>query len=338
MVSLADGPAAAEAYVVHGLRRLETDPAEVRVTYLDAGIMNYVYRVEIPGRTLFLKQALPRVKQHDRLGPDLAGVSPARIQAEWRALALLAEALPPGLRGRVPAPVWYDEENNVLWTAEVAPGAVSLQQALQSGRCDARAAERLGRLLGAVHQVGSGAVSPIWPSRAEDRGNWERFLRMRTVGVLPRAELPPAAEALTRELHAEATRFEKEGMLSHLDAAPKNVLLDADGEVALLDFELGAAISDPAYDPGFLAGHYLLMGENLPAMRDAARGAAGALTRGYREAAPEVDAGWGQRVARYAGLTMLYRLCGSSPAPYLSEQRYGTIREAGLQLLMEAEW
>jgi aminoglycoside phosphotransferase (APT) family kinase protein len=309
------------------------DAASARVTYLDAGIMNYVYRVDVSGRTLFLKQALEKVKQHDRLGPDLAGVSPARIQAEGRALRLLSEHLPPEYRMRVPDVAWYDAENNVLWTHEIAPGSTPLQKLLEEGRFDTQAAQSMGRLLGAIHSAGSGEAPPLWPSRDEDEANWQRFLRMRTVGVLVRADLPVGAEALTRELHDAGAAVARSGMVSHLDAAPKNVLVGDAGEVALLDFELGAAISDPAYDPAFLAGHYLLMGANREGAWEEAVEAAHAVAQGYRETAPEAAPEWYARFTRYAALAMLYRVYGSSPAPYLDPARYSAIRRAALQVL-----
>src|SRR5439155_25436094 len=98
--------------------------------------------------------------------------------------------------------------------------------------------------------------------------------------------------------------------------APKSVLLGDDAAVVLLDFELGDAISDPAYDPGFLAGHYLLMGECRPDLREAAGKAGGAVALGYIDSGPPTDAGWLRRLARYAAATMLYRLYRSTPAPY----------------------
>lgn len=335
---LSQGPDTVEQYLGHAEERLspryrDAGLRRARVTYLDAGIMNWVYRVEAPGGTFFLKQALARVKQHDRLGPDLAAVSPARIHAEARALAILNELLPEPFTRQVPKLAWYDAENNVLWTEAIAPGARSLQQTLQDGRCDPAAAEALGRLLGAIHGVTAGKADPLWPAPEEDAANWERFLRMRTTGVLARAGLPRDVEDEVYRLHASAKAVERPQMVSHLDAAPKNVLLTAGGEVALLDFELGAAVSDPAYDPGFLAGHYLLMGENHPAMRDRSRDAARAVLRGYLETGGPVDRDWPDRAQRYAGLVMLYRIYGSSPAPYLSGERHGAIRAAGLDLL-----
>lgn len=336
--SLADGPAVAEAYVAQSLSCLDLDPSsEIAVAYLDAGIMNYVYRVEAGRRTFFLKQALPQVKEHHRLGPDLAGVSPARIRAEARALQLLANEAAGEHRAAFPAPLWHDEDNNVLWTEEIAPGACSLQQALQQGECAPAVARHAGRLLGAVHSTQTGKVAPLWPSREDDTANWLRFLRMRTTGILERADLSSDTIREVELLFAEAQQAERYGMLSHLDAAPKNVLVSPDGTAALLDFELGAAVSDPAYDPAFLIGHYLLMGENFVAMRDAARRAARAVVDGYRETGPTPDAEWHSRLARYAGLVLLYRLCGSSPAPYLDPTRYAAIRTAGLNLFAARE-
>lgn len=334
--SLADGASVAHEYATNVLQQLGFEPSnDVTVSYLDAGIMNYVYRVQSGGRTFYLKQALPQVKEHHRLGPDLAGVSPARIRAEARALQLLESELSAEYRSAIPAALWHDEENNVLWTEEIAPGARSLQQVLQAGECDPAVARQAGRLLGAVHSTRTGAVPPLWSTGEEDSANWLRFLRMRTTGILQRADLPSDTIREVEALFAEARQAERNGMLSHLDAAPKNVLVGPDRTAALLDFELGAAVSDPAYDPAFLIGHYLLMGENRPEMLGAAREAAWAVVAGYRKTGPATDAAWDDRLARYAGLVLIYRLCGSSPAPYLDPNRYAAIRAAGLAIFRD---
>lgn len=332
--SLAKGDEAVVTYLRERSDLLGSGFAGVQVAYLDAGIMNYVYRVRAEGDTFYLKQALPRVKQHDRLGADLREVSPCRIQAEARALTTLRRKLAPEHVSAVPELVHYDDENNVLWTRETGSGSTSLQSLLQRGDCDAEVAYRLGGLLAAIHAAPL-PEGTLWPTPDQDRGNWLRFLHMRTTGVPPKAELSADAHAITAELFREARRHERPAMISHLDAAPKNVLVGADGEVVLLDFELGAGVSDPAYDAGFLAGHYLLMGENQPAMKEASLQAATALERGYREHSTTVDDGWAGRYCRYAALTMLYRLYGSSPAPYLNPSRYAGIRAYGIELLTE---
>lgn len=336
--SLADGPTVAEAYVRQALPRLGIEPAGgPTVTYLDAGIMNYVYRADAGGRRFYMKQALPQVKEHHRLGRDLAEVSPARIGAEARALQILATDLSEEHRAAIPTPLWHDEENNILWTEEIAPGAQPLQQVLQRGDFDPRVARHTGRLLGAVHSTRHGEVSPLWPSQDEDTANWLRFLRMRTTGILERADLPSPTTREVEALFADGRKAERTGMLSHLDAAPKNVLARPDGTAALLDFELGAAVSDPAFDPAFLIGHYLLMGENLPDKRDAAQEAARAVVEGYLETGPPPDAEWESRLAGYAALVLIYRLYGSSPAPYLDPARYVAIRAAGLELFAKRD-
>jgi hypothetical protein len=328
---LSEGVDRATDYVARHLPTVVEGASDPQITYLDAGIMNYVYRVDLPGETLFLKQALEKVKQHDRLGPDLAGVSPARIAAEANALTLLAEHLTPEFWGCIPEVAWYDEPNNVLWTREIAPGATSLQKRLEAGEFDVDAARRLGVLLAAMHSACD--APPLWPTVEEDDANWERFLKMRTVGVLHRAELPHQAEVATQSLLEDGREHARRGMISHLDAAPKNVLVGSEGQIALLDFELGAAISDPAYDPGFLAGHYLLMGANREDAWSPAIRAAAALAEGYQDTAPAVDPEWETRCLHYAALTMLYRVYGSSPAPYLDPNRYAAIRAQALGIL-----
>jgi hypothetical protein len=332
--SLAEGPERAREYVVKV--RPDLEGGDLEVTYLDAGVMNYVYRVSGHGdRSVFyLKQALAKVKQHKRLGADLAGVSPARIKAEWTALVWLGGSLPKHHRHRVPLTAWLDGNSNILWTREILPGGVSLHDELLSGRCDVEQAKRVGGLLGAVHAAVGEEIPKIWPTEAEDQGNWERFLRMRTFGFTDRARLSPEAQAIVDQLVAEGRANVRTGMISHLDAAPKNWLLRDDGEFALLDFELGAARSDPAYDPGFLAGHYLLMGQNRPEMAEGSVRAVEAMMARYLEEGPEVDRGWAARVHRYAALTMLYRLHGSSPASYLEPSRFDVIRSEAIARLM----
>ena len=332
---------AADAYVNWASRLMaglypECDWSCPHAAYLDAGILNYVWRVDVPGRAFYLKQALGRVKEHHRIGADLAAVSPARIQAETRALYFLEEVLPFCCGTLVPRVAWHDVSNNVLWTEAVSGETTSLQCELLAGRCDPGSAEAMGELLALMHQASNAPC--LWPSEQEDEENWERFLRMRTTGVVGShpagQEFDPAVLKAARALAREARRHARRGMLSHLDAAPKNVLLHPSGAVTLLDFELGANISDPAYDVGFLAGHYLLMGENRPEMRPAARRAATALEGAYRAAAG-VDDGWPDRVRRYSGLVLLYRLCGSSPAPCLDPGRYDSIRSEGIRLLLQ---
>ena len=63
------------------------------------------------------------------------------------------------------------------------------------------------------------------------------------------------------------------------------------------------------------------------------RRVARAIVDGYRETGPAVDAEWEARLLRYAGMTMLYRLCGSSPAPYLAPGRFDAIRDEGTGIL-----
>lgn len=332
--SLAEGPERAREYVIE--TRVDLDCDDLEVTYLDAGVMNYVYRVSArsKGYVYYLKQALARVKQHDRLGADLAGVSPVRIRAEARALEALEKGLPPHHQSRIPLVAWRDRDNNVLWTNEILPNSESLHDRLLAGKCDVDAARRFGALLGAVHGVANDKGFTLWTDHEEDEANWERFLRMRTFGFTERAGLSPSELQEVDHLVSEGRQHVRMGMISHLDAAPKNWLLRDDGELALLDFELGAARSDPAYDPGFLAGHYLLMGQNRPEMAETSERAVEALIAGYVEEGRDVDAGWGRRVQRYAALTMLYRLHGSSPAPYLEPSRYDVIRSEALARLM----
>lgn len=339
--SLAEGEVSVARYVDWArtqsdvLARVLTG-VECRAEFLDAGVMNYVWRLHAGSAVYFLKQARPRIRRHDWVGPDLASVSPNRITAEARALTFVQNRLPHLSGERIPRLTWHDALNNVLWTEALGQESRSLQGELETGSFCTESAGWVGELLGTLHSADRGEVPHIWPNRTEDQQNWERFLRMRTVGVLQGAQLPRPVEEMIRNLHADGESAAVSGMLSHLDLAPKNVLLHPDRAPSVLDFELGAACSDPAYDPGFLMGHYVLMGINRDDSPAAAWLAAQRVCQTYLSTAGPQDPHFCNRAWQYAGMVLLYRIHGSSPAPYVRRDRLEAIHKVGIRLVMEA--
>jgi len=96
-------------------------------------------------------------------------------------------------------------------------------------------------------------------------------------------------------------------------------------------------MGDPAYDVGFLIGHYLIFSalNNVPV---ASKIAIENLLDSYIAAIqtlPFYDDLMIRRNIQHSGATMFYRVMGSSPAGYIPPNRYQELVEKGSALLLD---
>ena len=49
------------------------------ISFIEEGVLNYVFRVEMQSGDIFFKQALEKAKAHDKIGTDLASIPKERI-------------------------------------------------------------------------------------------------------------------------------------------------------------------------------------------------------------------------------------------------------------------
>lgn len=211
--------------------------------------INYVYHVEVPGRSLYLKLVPERPKRFP------TRLSRKRVYSEAEGLRIFRRLA--GGQVRIPEVLFVDDQEMALAMSDVGEGCEVLYRLLPE-RLDllGEQAEALGRALGRVHSRTRGLGTPRPPEE-------EAMVR----AVIFEGLLAPGAREVFPELW-EAVRAEMqahEECLIHGDLWSKNLLVKAGEPVALVDFE-GVCYGDPAFDLATLISVVLLPAIEKPAL------------------------------------------------------------------------
>ncbi len=272
---------------------------------MSGGVSSDICRVDVGGRTLCVKRALPKLN----VAADWrAPVERNHFEVEWLRIAgaVVPDAVPPLLgedrEGGAFAMAWLPPERYPVWKSLLRDGAVA-----------ASVAARVGDVLGRIH-----AASADRPDVAS---------RFPTDAIFHAIRLEPylVATARThRDLAARldaivATTAATHRVLVHGDFSPKNVLIGPEGPV-ILDAEC-AWYGDPAFDVAFVLNHLLLKGEWRPQWRERYLDAYAALLDGYRAHVRwEPWSALDRRTAALLPGLLLGRIDGKSPVEYLTDE------------------
>ncbi|HMS80411.1 MAG TPA: aminoglycoside phosphotransferase family protein [Burkholderiaceae bacterium] len=273
---------------------------------LAGGVSSDIVRVDLPGRSLCVKRALPRLK----VAADWqVPVARSAHEAEWLRVAA-------GVRpDAVPALLGYDAPSGALAMQWLPPERYPVWKALlRAGRCDPGVAARVGGAVAAIHAATAG--DPAIAARF-DTGALFHALRLDPYLLATAARHPSLAPRL-RALAALTASTRR--ALVHGDVSPKNLLVGPDGPV-LLDAEC-AWYGDPAFDAAFCLNHLLLKALWIPAAREGLRACFAAFERAWLDGARwEPRAGLAARTAALLPALMLARVDGKSPVEYLTDER-----------------
>jgi aminoglycoside phosphotransferase (APT) family kinase protein len=288
-------------------------------TPLSGGISSDIWRVDLPGRSLCVKRAVPQLRSKAEW---LAPADRNRQEFDW------FEAVRRWVPRAAPEPLALDTGRRLLAMAFLEPASHPLWKAeLLAGRVDPVFAAQVGTTLGRIH-----ASSAREPDLAARFATDQTFHALRIDAyLLAAARTQPAVAA---PLQAIAARTAATHLaLVHGDASPKNILIGPEGPV-FLDAET-AWWGDPAFDVAFCLNHLLLK-------RLAVKDRAGALNDSFSAfaAAYLAEAAWEPAVeleARAASLLpglMLARVDGKSPVEYVTEDRQrDLVRSTAFELL-----
>jgi len=296
------------------------------------GVMNYVFKVRTSQGDIFFKQSLKKAKFHDRIGNDLASVSFKRIRSEKNVIANIQDKLPGSIK--VPEIIHYDEKYSVVIMTDVAgKDGQLLQHCLLAGDFNNQVASRIGQFLGIVHNHTYMKDITVRGNKAEDKKNWQVFLNMRTRGIQSGLIKSDIAEKLADLYHDTLNNHTSE-VLIIMDCCPKNIFQRPDESVGIFDFEFASGVGDPAYDIGFLIGHYLLFAL-LKGPSDTSIAAIGHCVQSYFTEIQSIRFNriFITRMLTYAGATLLYRVAGSSPANYIPRTKYPELIDKGSRLV-----
>ena len=291
------------------------------VVPLTGGVASDIAAVELPGRTVCAKFALPKLK----------------VAANWRLAPGPCTVAAPSTRGspwrdgscRVTYPRclgWSDEPMGFAMERVAGPDVVLWKAELFAGRPGRGEAAAVGDVLGRVHATSARPGFDRGPFR-----NHDDFLALRlepyllfTAARHPALAAPLAALA---EAHHRADRA-----LVHGDVSPKNILIRPSGPV-LLDAEC-ATMGDPSFDVAFCLNHLVLKAIHVPTVAADRLSAAGDLWAAYRahvnwEPPEALEA----RVAALLPALMLARVDGKSPVEYLTEAGRDVVRRRAVALV-----
>ena len=293
-----------QPYLDHFLHTHElAKPGEVaRWTALTGGVSSEIWRVDLPGRSICVKRALPRLKVHGHWEAPTS-----RNVYEWRWLRFAAAHEPHA----VPRPLAHDEKAGVFAMSFLDSRQYPVWKTrLLQGFVDPGVAGQVGTLLARLH--GASINRPELARQFDSLDNF-RALRLEPYLLATAAHHPD----LVGRLRAIAERTSGIALaLVHGDVSPKNVLVGPLGPV-FLDAEC-AWYGDPAFDLAFCLNHLLLKmlvkRDCVPQLLESfSQFAESYLQRAGFELRSQLE----QRAAELLPALMLARIDGKSPVEYL---------------------
>ena len=303
MTGLAQPSAALQDFVHR--QRLAEPGTPLRWAALTGGVSSDIWRLDLPGRSLCIKAALPKLKV---AGDWQAPV--ARNAHEWDWICFAHQAIP----GVVPRPVAHDAALGAF-AMEFLEGALYpvWKALLLQGRIETATAEQVASTLARLHacSAGDAALRQLF---ATDDIFYP--IRLEPYLIETSRKYPQLRAAL--EQMSDSTLATKLALV-HGDISPKNILVGPTGPV-ILDAEC-AWYGDPAFDMAFCLNHFLLkcVARRAGTAQYLAcfdRFAQTYLAAVSWESAQDLEA----RVARLLPALFLARIDGKSPVEYIVEE------------------
>jgi 5-methylthioribose kinase len=299
-------------------------PGSLRVEPLGGGVSNAVFRVESSGASFVVKQSRPQLRTRDAWFSD--------VERVYRELEVM-QALHPLLPEVVPE-VLFADRANYLFAMSAAPATACVWKSLLLvGDVDLTLGERVGGILGRLHQATAADPSLVEPFR-----DATVFVQLRVDPFYRRVqERRPDVAAAVEPLVQDMLSVKE--ALCHGDYTPKNLLIH-DG-VTLVDYET-AHFGDPTMDLGLFLCHVMLKAFRHTGQRGRFFELTRAFWRGYAsQVAFRPVAELQQRGIGHCGACLLARIDGTSPVDYLPDESVrAAVRRLGTRLLLErpAEW
>lgn len=209
--------------------------------------VNNIWRITLESNKkgrhdVYLRQALDHIKAD----PE-AKVPPQRIFYEFAVLKRLSVEIFANFDYEVtPKPYLEDKENFIIILSDVRKGSPILVDELSDGRIHPETGENLGKVLATLHSKTWG----IETFELDKEGN-EKQLKRHFYNRLEQAQekYPELTEKLIEKSSRATTTFVAG------DFASKNIFIHPDKTISFVDLER-SFVGDPAFDIGFLLGHY----------------------------------------------------------------------------------
>ena len=291
-------------------------------TALTGGISSDIWRVDLPGRSLCIKCALPSLKVG---GPWRVPVE--RNAYEWAWINFVAQHC----ADSVPAPIASDPLQGIFAMSFLDPERYPVwKRMLLDGVAVPQTAARVAAILARIHAASAGD-----PEVARRFATDAIFHAIRLEPyLLATAARHPGLEDPLRAL-SERTAQTRVALV-HGDVSPKNILLGPTAPV-FLDAEC-AWYGDPAFDAAFCLNHFLLKCVARPRWSDRFLDCYAAFSAAYLiavtwEPREQIE----RRIASLLPALLLARVDGRSPVEYITEERdKRMVRDTARPLIAQA--
>lgn len=263
-------------------------------------IFRIVFKIDGGEKIVYLRQSRDFVKSK----PEFKLLA-NRIAFENKMLALVATIV----TDVVPEVLYFDKENNVLWLSDIKRGCPLLVTELIAGRPHVETATFFGKTIAAIHGATLGITNDAVrgnPEANQSAIDFHLGMRLKPALKMFPLETQVLLEESKRALHC----------LVLGDLASKNIFVDGK-QIRFLDLER-AFVGDGAFDVGFLFAHYLLevpsniLSESIKTTISFWKAYQDAL---IQKISTDELKKMESRVAKFTGLSLLYRLHGSGSAP-----------------------
>ena len=308
--------------VIPYLRQRHQVPPDEKICVrpLGGGVSNTVLLVEWADDGFVLKQPLSRLSVADTWEIDLS-----RIFNERDGMQLLGQLLP---TGHVPVVRYSDEANFVLTMSRAASPAVSWKEHLLAGCVDLSHARSAGRLLAMMHNRAAG------DPRAKTRFADPRIFVEARIDPYFRAAADKNTD-LKSILDAEIDRLlATRRTLIHGDYSPKNLMVQPDGKLMMIDFEV-VHYGDPAFDAAFCMALMLLGAIQFRRQTSRQLNAVHAFWQAYTQDAQLLRAEQLEATTlSQLGCMLLARIDGKSKVEYITTQETKVfVREVAREII-----
>jgi len=271
------------------------DPAQAyEISQLTGGVSCRTWKIVSGASRWVLKQPLAKLETEVEWFSDIG-----RIYREADSLSLLSTILEDN---SVPSLEFVDKDTHSIVMSCAPDTAENWKVQMLEGSFQERTASNAGGLLSKIHER-SQLISAADQSKFENIQYFEelRIEPFHKYLAVKYPELLSPIEILIKMLRNRRSCF------THGDYSPKNMLINPDNSIVLLDFEV-AHWGNPVFDVAYCLGHLMLKSWAFDRRKDGARLISAFLESYVLETDPLLP---------HLGLTLLARLDGTSTVDYV---------------------
>ena len=283
------------------------------VENLSGGVSSWVWKIVLKNNRWVIKQALEKLKVEEDWFADVE-----RIHREHEVMEALNDFVP---KGAIPKVLHVDYINHIYMMSCAEEEAQTWKDILMKEAFSVSVAENAGYLLREIHHH-SNSIDAGDKAKFQDQkyfiqlrvDPFHRFLMQKY------PELSFAIQKLINEVTLQKT------CLVHGDFSPKNMLVEKDDNIVLIDFEV-AHWGNPVFDLAYCMGHLMLKGWHLKKHKEILK-----LIEMFLAAyCSEVN-----NLIPHLGLMLLARMDGKSPVNYITDENMkNAIRKVAINWIQD---